>query len=208
MIARGLAAAIVITTLIATLIATGVAAAQPATADGITFSDELGGFRVVSASGSGASDDPFVVTEEITGPGAAVLVIRGMTAAFGNRVGTLHPTGFAIRKVITNRTPFIWTFIAFELQETLGVPSDTYDGLSFGQGADAWRPFTSDRFVRTFETTDPLDNVTFIDGDLAPGETTVIDIVVTDTSPVPAFFLIQRPTRPVAVMARPWPRPW
>jgi len=206
MIARGLVAAIAVFIVIATGFTPGGAAAQPATTDGITFSDELGGFRVVAASGTGASDDPFVVIEEITGPGAAVLVIRGITPAFGNRVGTLHPTGFAIRKVITNRTPFVWTYIALELQETLGVPSDTYDGLSFGQGANAGRPFTSDRFAHNIETTDPLDNVTFIDGDLAPGETTVIDVVVTDTSPVPAFFLIQRPTRPVARAAaiRPW----
>ncbi|NIR28380.1 MAG: hypothetical protein GWN84_03435, partial [Gammaproteobacteria bacterium] len=56
------------------------------------------------------------VVEEITGPAAAILAIRGVTPAFGNRVGTLHPTGFALRKVVVNRTPYAWSFIDFELR--------------------------------------------------------------------------------------------
>ncbi len=175
------------------------AAAQPTTVDGVTFSDERGGFVITGASGSGRLADPFVVVEEVRGPGAAVLVIRGVTAALGNRVGTAHQTGFALRKVVTNRTDAVWTFVEFELQERLGVPSDTYDGLSFGQGAEAGRPFASDRFARAAEINDALDYVSFQDGTVAPGETAVFDVIITDTTPASIFYLIQRPNQPLSL---------
>ncbi len=175
-----------------------VAAAQPATVGGVTFSDERGGFVILDASGGGTLADPFVVVEEIHGPGAAVLVIRGVSAALGNRVGTYHPTGFALRKIVTNRTDATWTFVEFELQQVFGVASDTYDGLSFGQGAQSGRPFLSDRFAVAAEISEPLDYISFQDGTVAPGETVVFNVIVTDTSPVPVFYLIQRPNRPLS----------
>ena len=179
------------------------AQARQITVEGITFSDELGGFTVVAAWGAGTKDDPFVVVEEITGPTAAILVIRGLDASFGNRAGTLHPNGFALRKVVTNRTPFIWNVVDFELQEVIGLASDTLDGLSFGQGAQANRPFKSSEFASTSEIKEPLDYVTFRDGDLKPGETATFDITITDTTPIAAFYLIQRPNRPYARLAPP-----
>lgn len=172
--------------------------AQPATVDGVTFSDERGGFAITAASGRGTLADPFVVVEDVRGPGAAVLVIRGVTPALGNRVGTAHRIGFALRKVVTNRTDAVWTFVEFELQETLGLPSDTYDGLSFGQGAEAGRPFSADRFARAAEISDSLDYISFQDGTVAPGETVVFDVIITDTTPVPVFYLIQRPNQPLS----------
>src|SRR5262249_30519083 len=60
----------------------GGAAAASLSASGLTFSDELGGFNIVSASGSGTLADPFVVVEEITGPQEPVLVIRGLSPVF------------------------------------------------------------------------------------------------------------------------------
>lgn len=184
--------------LAAATFAAAAAEARPFTLDGITFSDERGGFIIVAASGSGSRDDPFVVVEEITGPTAAVLVVRGLSTGFGNRSGTLHPVGFALRKIVTNRTPFVWNFVDFELQQTLGVPSDTLDGLSFGQGASTGKPFTSDRFLRAAEISEPVDYISFHDGDLRPGETATFDVIVTETSPTPVFYLIQRPNRPVS----------
>ncbi|MFQ5785161.1 MAG: hypothetical protein ACE5H8_10105 [Alphaproteobacteria bacterium] len=180
------------------VLASSAATARSVTVEGITFSDERGGFRVITASGHGTFDDPFVVVEEITGPASAVLVIRGFTPEFGNRVGTYHPAGFALRKIVTNRTRFVWNFVDFELQQILGEPSDTFDGLSFGQGATSGRPFTSDHFARASEVTEPLDYISFDDGVLRPGETATFDVIVTDTTPVFVFYLIQRPNRPVA----------
>jgi hypothetical protein len=70
------------------------ALADPVTVEGITFSDEKGNFRLVSVTGKGTTDDPFVVKEEITGPNDPVLVIEGFTREFGNRVGTQHTAAF------------------------------------------------------------------------------------------------------------------
>ena len=56
------------------------ATAAPVTIEGITFSDEEGGFTILGASGSGSYDDPFVVIEELTDPEGAVLLMRGAVA--------------------------------------------------------------------------------------------------------------------------------
>ncbi len=179
------------------------AQARPITVEGITFSDELGGFTIIGAWGTGTKADPFVVVEEITGPTAAILVIRGMTPEFGNRAGTLHPNGFILRKIVTNRTRFIWNIVDFELQQVIGLSSDTLDGLSFGQGAEANRPFKSNKFQSTSEVKEPLDFVTFHNGALRPGETATFDIVITDTTPVELFYLVQRPNRPMSYLDAP-----
>ena len=58
--------------LIATLLCLGLtvsaspAPAEEFTAGGLRFSDELGGFRLISVTGSGTASDPIVVVEEIT----------------------------------------------------------------------------------------------------------------------------------------------
>ena len=183
---------------LAAIVLCQAAEARPFSVEGLLFSDESGGLTILGVSGSGTIDDPFVVIEEITGPTAAVLVVRGFSGRFGNRIGTYHAVGFALRKVVTNRTRFSWPYVDFELQEKLGVSSDTYDGLSFGQGASSGRPFYSDRFHTVDEIDEPIDYISFQDGMLGPGETAIFNVVVTDTTPVPVFFLIQRPNRPYA----------
>ena len=42
---------------------TSLAAADPITVEGLTFSDELGNFRLVSVTGTGTLNDPFVVQQ-------------------------------------------------------------------------------------------------------------------------------------------------
>jgi hypothetical protein len=182
----------------ALLIRCGAAAAQPYTADGITFSDELGGFTIQGASGHGTLEDPFVVIEEVTGPQTPVLVILGLTPAFHNRVGTQHLTGFALRKRVTNKTNFVWQSYNCELREVEESHSPYGDGLSFGQASDVWRPFPSDRFHTTRITDEPVDTVTYTDGEVKPGETVSLDMIITDTSPVERFMLFQSPDRVMA----------
>src|SRR3546814_10390729 len=80
------------------------AAAKTITVEGVTFSDELGGFTLLGVTGRGLLEDPFVVIEEVTGPGEIVLVIRGLAPRFGNRIGSQHMVGFAMTKVAINRT--------------------------------------------------------------------------------------------------------
>ncbi|MBX6323791.1 MAG: hypothetical protein IRY94_18400, partial [Rhodospirillaceae bacterium] len=147
------------------------AAAQPVTLDGITFSDELGGFSISGGSGHGTLDDPFVVDEEVTGPQAPILVIEGLSATFRNRVGTQHLTGLALRKRVTNRTGFVWESYNLELREVEEAHSPYGDGLSFGQASQVWRPFPSDRFRTARITDEPVDTVTFTDGAVMPGQT-------------------------------------
>jgi hypothetical protein len=176
----------------------GGAAAAPLSAAGITFSDELGGFVVVSAAGSGTLTDPFVVVEEITGPQEPVLVIRGLSPLFGNRVGSHHLTGFALTKIVVNKTEDDWNLFEMELRETLAHQSPYGDGLSFGQGSPVGHPFASDKFPTVNETDEPSDSIAFRDGTVHPGEAVSFNVIITDTSPVSPFLLLQQPTRIVA----------
>ncbi|MGE0117585.1 MAG: hypothetical protein AB7S71_01815 [Dongiaceae bacterium] len=176
--------------------------AAPLSTAGITFSDELGGFTIRSVSGTGSLVDPIVVVEEITGPQEAVLVITGFSAAFGNRIGTHHLTGFALRKIVTNRTEDVWNLFELELRETLAHQSPYSDGLSFGQASSVGRPFRSDVFASHRDVDEPLDSVAFSDGAVQPGETVTFDLIVTDTSPISPFLLLQQPTQIVAAAPR------
>lgn len=169
------------------------------TREGLTFSDELGGFRLVSVSGTGWADDPFVLVEEITGPEPPVLVIRGLTAAFGNRVGTHHLAGFALTKIAINATTESWTVFDMELRQVPEAHSPYFDGLSFGQGAV--RRLGSDIFPQLREVDEPFDSMQFSGGIVAPGERVAFALVVTDTSPVGEFFLLQRQLQEVALLS-------
>lgn len=176
----------------------GGAAAAPLSTSGITFGDELGGFNIVSATGSGTLADPFVVVEEITGPQESVLTIRGLSPAFGNRVGSHHLTGFALTKIVINKTSDDWNLFEMELRETLAHESPYGDGLSFGQGSTVGHPFVSSKFPTVNETDEPSDSVAFRDGTVHPGESVSFNLIITDTSPVSPFLLLQQPTRIVA----------
>ncbi|MEZ5935770.1 MAG: hypothetical protein R3F54_28445 [Alphaproteobacteria bacterium] len=159
---------------------------------GLVFSDELGGVRLLEGSGTGTLDDPVVLVEEITDYGPAVIVIRGMTARFGNRIKSQHDVGFAMTKVVRNATSQPWTLFTLELREKLGQESPFGDGLSFGQASEAGRPFRSDRFEASLETGEPYDGVQFYDGVVEPGETVVLTFVITDTTPRWKFYLMQK----------------
>jgi len=180
----------------------GDAAAGSFSSSGITFSDELGGFDILGVSGTGTLQDPFVVVEEITGPQEPVLVVRGLSAAFGNRVGTHHLTGLALKKLVVNKTDDVWNQFEMELRETLAHRSPYGDGLSFGQASMVGHPFTSSTFAMNDETDEPYDSVAFRDGTVRPGETVSFNLIITDTSPVSPFMLLQQPTRIVAATPR------
>ncbi len=191
-----LAACIVAFVPLATLSLPGLA--EPVARGGLVFSDELGGFRILQVTGSGAGEDPFVVVEEVTGGDGSTLVIRGLSAAFGNRVGTQHLVGFALTKIVINRTADNWRSYEVELREVLESHSPYEDGLSFGQGSEQGRPFASSRYAGSRETDEPFDSVLFTDGLIAPGETVALQLVVTDTSPVGEFYVVQQQVQLVA----------
>ena len=183
----------------ATLLLAGAAEARPIAREGLVFSDELGGFVILQVTGSGYLHDPFVVVEEVDSPDLAALVIRGLSAEFGNRVGTQHLVGFALTKVAINRTGGPWTLYQLELRELLESHSPYGDGLSFGQAATVGRPFTSSAFAANREIDEPYDSVLFADGIVAADEKAAFEVVVTDTSPVATFFLLQQQLHEVAL---------
>lgn len=179
------------------------AAAEPISLEGLTFSDELGGVVITGGWGSGSLDDPFVLVEEITADGPAILVIRGMTHRFGNRIRSHHEVGFALTKVVRNGTRQPWSLFNLELRELLDRSSPFGDGLSFGQATASGRPFASDGFAESIETREPYDGVQFQDGLIAPGETVAVSVVVSDTTPRWEFFLLQKRDSPLAAAPRP-----
>ncbi len=182
---------------LAGMLAPGLQAA-PVTLEGLTFSDELGGVEIVKGWGTGTLDDPFVLVEEITEPGPAILVVRGMRHQFGNRIRSHHEVGFALTKIVRNGTEQAWSLFNLELREFLDRPSPFGDGLSFGQASEAGRPFRSDRFADIIETREPYDGVAFFNGGVDPGETVMVSVVVTDTTPRWQFYLLQKRDSPLA----------
>jgi hypothetical protein len=178
--------------------AAGGAGAEPITLEGLTFSDELGGLRLERGWGSGSLADPIVLVEEITGDGPAILIVRGMTHRFGNRIRSHHEVGFALTKLVRNGTSQPWTLFNLELREFFDRASPFGDGLSFGQASDAGRPFRSDGFAQNIETLEPFDGVQFFDGVIGPGETVALSVVVTDTTPRYQFYLLQKRDGPIA----------
>ncbi len=167
-----------------------VAAAEPMTSEGVTFSDELGGFVIRSLTGTGRLEDPFVLVEEVTGDGEAVLVVSGLGADFGNRVETQHATGFALHKVVINSTSQNWVNYEIELREDRTASSPYEDGLSFGQAAER-PPVSSDRFETVASVDEPYDGLSFQSGLVAPGNSVTFTMIVTDETPRSAFLIVQ-----------------
>ncbi len=180
------------------LVGASGARAEPVTLHGITFSDELGGIEIIEGWGSGTRDDPFVIVEEIYEEGPAILVVRDLDRHFGNRAGTGHLAGFTLIKVAHNRTKREWSAFEMELREWQEKTSNYGDGLSFGQAIGDDRFYAADRYAQAYQTDEPLDSVIFYDGLVRPGESVTMRIVVTDFSPSPVFYLLQRRNAPLA----------
>jgi len=151
-----------------------------------------------SGSGSGSLDDPFVINEDITDDGPAILTVRGLRSDFGNRVGTQHVVGFALTKIVRNLTQRNWDSFEVELREVLSHTSPYQDGLSFAQDAKTDLMFGSDRFTQAYKTDEPLDSVVYSGATIRPGESVTVRMVITDYSPAFEFYLLQRRNAPVA----------
>ncbi len=178
---------------------------EPVVLEGVTFSDEEGGFVILEGRGRGTPADPFVLVEEIfDDERPAILTIRGMRTSFGNRLGGAPEIGFVLVKVVRNGTGRPWSSFEMELREIKSRPSPFEDGLSFAQAAGGERLYRSDRFRAAWQTDEPIDAITFYDGVVRPGETVTMEIRVTDFSPNWQFYLVQRRQVPLAMReARP-----
>jgi hypothetical protein len=114
----------------------------------------------------------------------------------------MHAVGFALQKVVINRTKNIWTYFALELEFETGRGSDYYDGLSFAQLSEVNRPFQSDRFSVVDDLTEPRDVIRFSQGQVDPGQRVRFAISITHTGIQPKFFLVQHVRPPYAHMDR------
>lgn len=167
------------------------------TRDGLSFSDEGGGFTLRSVSGSGSLDDPYVVVEDVTGPRDAILTIRGLREV-GNRIGTHHISGIAVTKIVTNRSDKVWQNYQMELREVPTRHSPYEDGLSFAQNTVIAGAFTTSTFPNLQRFDEPQDTLGFSGKSVAPGESAEFTFLITDMSPVSKFYLYQEPLQPVS----------
>ena len=167
-------------------------AAETFYAGGLSFSDELGGFRLLSASGSGHPSDPIVLVEEIEGMGPAVLTIRSDPS---NRSSTssLSILKRSLVKVIVNKGPWRWSGFDLELQIELGQASVYSDGLSFDQTRILKRLMEADRFAAAHLQDEPWDRLRFDQGQVKPEQTLKLAFNVVDINSRSSFFLAQQP---------------
>jgi hypothetical protein len=176
--------------LIAAVISSGGTAAAEFSAGGYTFSDELGGFRLLAASGSGTADDPVVVVEEIDEVAPITLVIRRKPISDDVPIGFLQLT---LMKVVINRSDRVWAGFEVELQEVLRQPSVYGDGLSFNQTGASPPDVASDSFAADNRLFEPYDRIHFQNGHVDPEGTAQFKLVITDPTPIPEFYLVQDP---------------
>lgn len=172
------------------------AAGESFRAAGFTFSDERGGFSLLSVSGSGSRLDPLVIVEEITTFGPVILVIRTDEETLDlhrGKSGMTSTLSLSIIKVVINRTERAWSAFDMELREEEDTPSPYGDGLSFGQMAGTDRILESDSFKIWHQLDEPLDRISFIDGGVDPGAPAQFTFQITDPTLQPIFFLLQEP---------------
>jgi len=184
--------------ILAALLSLALVSAGPADdgrwyAGDFSFSDELGGFRILSISGKGTRADPIEITEALLSTEPVTLVIR---AADAESLNTLRQNSFHLKIVAVNESRLAWIGFEFELEEIRGKPSDFYDGLSFGQTNPNPDFISSDRFARFQNQFESFDRLRFDDGHSDPKSKTAFGFFVTDVTPVPEFYLVEDPLIP------------
>ena len=176
--------------LIAGLCLAGTGRAAEFYAGGYSFSDELGGFVLKSASGRGTARDPIVIVEEIEEVAPVTLVIRRRPEPGAPREPFAPLT---LVKVIANRSERVWAGFEVELQEILKEPSVYGDGLSFNQFGARPPDVGSDSFTHNNRIYEPYDRIRFESGHVDPQATARFKLTITDPTPVPEFYLVQDP---------------
>jgi hypothetical protein len=156
-----------------------------------SFSDELGGFRILSVKGTGTKSDPIEISEELHSAEPVTLVIRASHRLPASQIGTLY-----LRVAALNGSGLAWIEFAFELQEVRGKPSDFYDGLSFAQVSPAPDLVSSDRFASFESRFESFDSLRFSNGHADPLSQTRFGFFITDVTPVDEFYLLQDPRVP------------
>lgn len=160
-------------------------------AGNFSLSDELGGFKLLSVTGTGSTDDPLVVTEELYGTDPVTLIIR-RTALDQPELRPIQGRLTLVKHVI-NRSGRVWAGYHVELQEILNQPSTRSDGLSFNQAGSQPPDVEADPFTLNNRRFEPLDRIEFLGGAVDPGGTLSLRLTITDPTPVSPFYLLQDP---------------
>ncbi len=180
-------------------LASGRLQAETRTTAGLSFSDELGGARLLAASGSGTARDPIVLVEEITGPGPAILVVRNGRTGHLNVSPAIGFLTLSVVNVIVNRGPWRWAGFDLELRTTPDQPSVYTDGLSFDQPQTFQRIATANRFEQTRQEDEPFDRIRFDGGGVDPRDDLKLAFDILDANGRAVFYLVQRP---IVLLAR------
>lgn len=162
-----------------------------------SYSDEMGGFHILSVRGTGSRDDPVEIAQEFETAGSSMLVIRAekpirlhsSNPEFAN--GMIH-----MRIVAVNNSGVPWIGFEFELQEQIGEPSTFGDGLSFDQRRTDGPGLTSSTFRKYARDFEPYDRIYFTDGVIDPLQTGAFELFITDFTPKRTFYLKQDPQAP------------
>lgn len=162
-----------------------------------SFSDELGGFRITGASGTGTKEDPIVITEELNSATPVTLTIRTTKPiqAFG-AAGEFANGVMYMRIDVLNNSGQAWVEFQFELQEILDRPSVFGDGLSFDQRNKTPDNISSSSFADFDRDFEPSDRLLFKNGRIDPLKTANFNFLITDYTPRWTFYLVQDPRIP------------
>lgn len=162
-----------------------------------SFSDELGGFRILGIAGTGTKSDPIVVSQALQSAGPVTLVIRVTRTIRPYGFTEDHANGFLhLRLETINASGLAWIEFEFELQEIRDVPSVYGDGLSFDQRRVESRYIASDAFTTHDRNFEPHDRLLFRDGKVDPEAVAGFRFLITDFTPQPEFYLVQDPRIP------------
>lgn len=167
------------------------------TAGAYSFSDELGGFRIISASGTGTREDPLVIREELESSSPVTLTMRTIRPIRPLDSSGFYANGIMFMRIeALNNSGQAWVEFEFELQELEGKPSDFGDGLSFDQRRSDSANISSNCFSRYSRDFEPYDRLRFTEGKVDPSEVADFSFLVTDYTPRWRFYLVQDPRIP------------
>lgn len=161
-------------------------------AGGLSFSDELGGFHLISASGQGTPADPIILVEELTSLNPVVLTIR-QTGSLTARPPAQPVLQRSLIKVVINRSAWHWSGFDLELRGSDGHASIYADGLSFDQMRVVRQPLSSDQFAEIQTQDEPFDRLRFDHGRVEPDQTVRLGFNIVDINPRALFYLAQEP---------------
>ena len=164
-----------------------------------SFSDELGGFRILAVSGNGQFEDPFVVFQEILSSEGSTMIVRHLNPVeLNNAKNKVEDNSLYVRFVTVNQSNVPWVGYGLELQEQKDKPSTYGDGLSFDQISRETSFIRSDRFLEFERQYEPGDRVVYKKGVVNHRTQVVFDFIITDFTPTVQFFIYQDPLIPAS----------